>query len=243
MRWRRLADTVRDAPAKDLNLTAGTAFTFLISGGTYALVALTGIVVARKLGAHDRGVYSIVTTVALLYAAFAELGVSKAGIYLIGRGRYPLRQVAANNLSWLFLVGGLWASVMIALGLARSSALPGDLGPQHFLVFALGGSFLLLLVLVKDMLIGSGSLLGYNLLEFIEPFLRAVFIVVAVFVLGVGIVGVLFAWLLAVVLAAVLALRLLARRASLRPAFSPRLFREQLSFGLRSYLGFVFQAA
>ena len=49
MRWRRLANR-----------------SFV---GTYALVALTGVIVARKLGAHDRGVYSIVTTVALLYAA------------------------------------------------------------------------------------------------------------------------------------------------------------------------------
>ncbi|HZP27013.1 MAG TPA: hypothetical protein VFB90_08210, partial [Dehalococcoidia bacterium] len=91
MRWRQLANTVRDAPTKDLNVTAGTALTFIISAGTYVLVALTGIIVARKLGAHDRGVYSIVTTVALLYAAFAELGISKAGIYLMGRGRYTLR--------------------------------------------------------------------------------------------------------------------------------------------------------
>lgn len=242
MRWRRLANSVKDAPTKDLNVAAGTALTFMTSVGTYALVALTGVIVARKLGAHDRGVYSIVTTVALLYAAFAELGLSKAGIYLMGRGRYALREVAANNLSWLLAIGGLWIAIALAIGLRWSSVMPGDLGSQHFLVFALGGACLLLLAVVKDLLIGSGSILGYNLLEFIEPCLRAVLILVAVFALGVGIVGVLFAWLLAIAIASVLALRMLAQRTSLRPSFTAPLFREQLSFGLRGYLGFIFQA-
>ncbi|HZP25845.1 MAG TPA: oligosaccharide flippase family protein, partial [Dehalococcoidia bacterium] len=147
-----------------------------------------------------------------------------------------------NNLCWLLVIGGVWVAAAIGLGLKWSSLMPGGLGPQHFLVFALGGASLLLLAFVKDLLIGTGSLLGYNLLEFAEPFLRALLIVIAVFALGVGIVGVLFAWLLAIVLAGLLALRLLARRTSLRPSFGAPLFREQLSFGLRGYLGFVFQA-
>ena len=67
-------------PAKDIDLTAGAAFTIFVRIGSYALVAVAGIVVARALGAHGRGVYSLATTVAIMFAAFAELGISKAGI-------------------------------------------------------------------------------------------------------------------------------------------------------------------
>ncbi len=242
MPWRRLASSVRDVPAKDLNVAAGAALTFLISSGTYVLVALTGVIVARKLGAHDRGVYSIVTTVALLYAAFAELGISKAGIYLIGQRRSPLPKVAANNLAWLAAVGGLWVAGCLALGLAGPRLLGGDLSMGYYVVFGLGGVCLVLVAFVKDLLIASGSVIAYNLVEFAEPFLRAALILIAVFVLGAGIGGVLLAWLLGIALAGALALRLLSARSALRPRFHPGLMRQQLSFGLRGYLGFVFQS-
>ena len=83
MPLRRLLKTLKDGPAEELNLGAGTAFTVIVRVGSYALVAVAGIVVARALGAHDRGVYSLVFTIAVMYAATSELGVSYAGIYFV----------------------------------------------------------------------------------------------------------------------------------------------------------------
>ena len=243
MLLRRLLTTLKDGPAEELNLGAGTAFTVVVRVGSYALVAIAGIVVARALGAHDRGVYSLVTTIGLMFAAFAELGVSKAGTYFVGQKRYSFQEVTSNNLAWWLVISALWIAGCVAVGVIRPPFVPDALGWPHVVVFAIGGSLLLLFVFTTDLLITSGSLLGYNLIMFVESLARTVLVVGGVVLLSFGIVGVLSAWLAGIGLAVLLAAYLLTKRAKLIPRVDLRGMRDQLSFGVRSNLGFILQSA
>lgn len=241
--WRRLLKTVKDVPAQDLNLGAGIALTFLVRVSAYALVAVAGIVMARALGAHDRGVYSLVITIALVYAAFSELGISRAGIYFVGQKRHSLQAVTSNNLAWLLGVGAIWVTATVTLGVVRPAFVPDELQLPHFLMFALGGVLLQLLLFAQDQQMTSGSVLGYNLIEFTEPVLRGVLIMGAIVLFGAGIVGVLSSWLLAIMITGLLAIYLMSKRARVMPRIGPGLLKAQLSYGLKSQFGFVFQAA
>ena len=243
MRLPRLFDSLHDAPAKDLHLAAGTTLTFLVRAVIYGLAAVTGIVVARALGAHDRGVYVLVTTIAFMFPALAELGVSKAGIYLVGQKKCSVQQLVSNDLALLLPVSAIWISGAIALGLVRPAFIPDDFRFAYFLIFALSGALLLLIGLAKDVLIASGSILGYNAIEFAEPLFRSVIIIAAVLLFGLGVTGVLSVWLLAVVLAGFLALYLMAKRGQLKPLLRLGLLKAQLAFGLRGHLGFILQTA
>jgi O-antigen/teichoic acid export membrane protein len=236
-------ESLRDGPAANLHLGAGTAFTVAVRGSTYVMVAITGIVVARALGAHDRGLYSVVTTIAIMFAALTELGISRAGIYLVGRKRCSLQELIANDAAWILPIATVWVALCLTLGMLKPGILPPDVTFVHYVVFALGGVFLLIIAFAEDVLLASGSVLSYNAIEFTEPFLRTALILGGVILLGIGMTGVLLGWVTAIILAGMLALFLVAKRGALRPILRPRLLRAQLSFGLRGYLGYVLQEA
>lgn len=241
-RVRKLLDTLKDAPVKELNLATGTAFTFAVRILSYALVAVTGIVMARALGAHDRGVYSLITTIALTYASLSELGISKAGVYFFGQKKTSVQAVTSNNLVWLICGGAIWIGVSFLLWILRPSAIY-DLSATDIAVFALGGILIQLAAFAKDQVVMTGSILGYNLIEFAEPLLRFILIVGGVALLGLGVAGVLSAWLLAIGLTAILAAFLMSRRAKLLPTLDIPLLRRQLAYGIKGNLGFMMQAA
>lgn len=241
MLWRRFTSLFRDVEQSELNIGAGTALGFVIRVATYLLVAVGGIVVARALGASDRGVYSLVTAIAT-YAVFLEVGITNAGIYLVGQKRYSLQQIVSNNAAWVLIIGGIWITGSIALVVFEPGFIPDSVSVEYFAIFAIGGVCLLTLGTAKELIVTSGSVVRYGIVEFTEPFLRAVFIIVGVLLLGFGIVGVLFGWLLALAIATGLALAFVAHSASLTPKLERPILKAQFTFGIRSFLGYVLQS-
>src|SRR5256885_16752348 len=122
MRFSALFDALRDAPAKDMHLAAGTALTFSIRILTYVLTAATGIVVARALGAHGRGVYALVVTIAYLFPSISSLGVSWAGVYFVGHKRCSLQEMISNTLAFWLLVSVLWIAGVIVFAVVRPAS-------------------------------------------------------------------------------------------------------------------------
>lgn len=241
MLWRRFTRQFRDVEQSELNIGAGTALGFAVRVSTYLLVAVGGIVVARALGAHDRGVYSLVTAIST-YAVFLEVGITNAGVYLVGQKRFTLQDVISNNAAWLLIIGSVWLSVCIALAVFRPGFIPDSVKVEYFSVFAIGGVCLIAIGTAKEMIVTSGSVVRYVLVEFVEPFLRAIFIIVGVLLLGFGIVGVLFGWLLALVLATGLAITFVGHSARLTPVLEGKLLKAQFTYGVRSFIGYLLQS-
>jgi O-antigen/teichoic acid export membrane protein len=243
MLWRRLLKTLQDGPAGEIHLGAGTALSLLVRFSSYALVAVGGIVMARALGAHDRGVYSLVFTIAVMYAAISELGISFAGIYFVGQGKHSLQAVTSNSLAWWLAIGAVWMGACLALGLTQPAFVPDELGLSELVLIGLGGVLLQLSAITQNVLMATGSVIAYNVIDFTEPALRGVLVIGGILLLGFGLLGVLSSWLLAIAVTTVLSVYLLAKR--VRPTLSlrPGLLREQLAYGLKGNLGFILQAA
>jgi O-antigen/teichoic acid export membrane protein len=78
----------------------------------------TGIITARLLGPHDRGLFTLLIMLPQTLVTFAKMGVAQANVYYIRRARVPVSTVAGNSLMLtgavtllLFgacLVGGKW---------------------------------------------------------------------------------------------------------------------------------------
>ena len=71
-----------------------------------ALVGIT-ILVTRVTGAHGRGIYTLASSVAILAATITALGISWAGIYYIGKGLFPLADVASTLLT-VSMAAAVW---------------------------------------------------------------------------------------------------------------------------------------
>jgi len=73
------------------------------------LSMITGIITARMLGPHKRGIFALVYLFASTVVTFGKLGLSQASVYSIRRDRIPPERVAANALFVSLALGGTLA--------------------------------------------------------------------------------------------------------------------------------------
>lgn len=58
----------------------------------------TGIITARLLGPHDRGLFTLLVMLPQTLVTFAKMGVAQANVYYIRRAKVPVSVVASNSL-------------------------------------------------------------------------------------------------------------------------------------------------
>lgn len=64
----------------------------------------TGIITARILGPHDRGLFTLLIMLPQTLVTFAKMGVAQANVYYVRRARVPVSTVASNSLVLTFVV-------------------------------------------------------------------------------------------------------------------------------------------
>jgi O-antigen/teichoic acid export membrane protein len=96
---------VRSRPSETTGVPS-VGQTSVTSVATVALGAIAGVVVARALGPHDRGIYAIATVAPTLIGIAGTLGVEEAIVYIAGRTHDHQR---TGHL--------IWGSLLIALAL------------------------------------------------------------------------------------------------------------------------------
>ena len=84
----------------------------------------TGIITARILGPHDRGLFTLLIMLPQTLVTFAKMGVAQANVYYVRRARCPVSTVASNS-----LVLTLAVSLLLLVGLLLRRAL--DHRPLH----------------------------------------------------------------------------------------------------------------
>jgi O-antigen/teichoic acid export membrane protein len=133
------ADGERPAPtpeAGERSLTRDVFGTYGTRLLTIALSLFTGIITARMLGPHNRGVFALVYQFAATVVTFAKFGLAQSSVYSIRREHVPPEKVAANALFIALVLG-----VIFALGalLARHQLLATMLRgvPQWALLISL----------------------------------------------------------------------------------------------------------
>lgn len=193
---------------------------------------VAGVIVARILGPSGRGTYYLAIALGGLITQFGNFGLHASNTYYVSRDRSLLPQLTANSLT----VGagfGLLAAVFLLLG-SRLSVLPVD-GPLALLLIpsiALG----LVYMLLQNLLLGTGEVTRYNLIEIGQGLLGLVLISGVIFANVVRPETVFTAGVVATLVATLAAYRTVSKRFRNRLSISIHLMRRSFRYGAKAYV-------
>jgi O-antigen/teichoic acid export membrane protein len=230
----------KERTAADVPLVSGAALIFLARAFEYLIAGITGVILARGLGAHGRGVYGLINETALLLPALVGLAIAESSVYLAGQRRFGLETLLSNALSWILgfavLCGALIATILFT-GLSLLGMTPSELA------IAMAGAILVMVSGTTSVfLLAQGRVQALTSVSVLEPLLRLLGVVGALAAVGLTVTGAISAWLAAILVTAVVCVLLLSRRIRIRPGINLAAFRQQLSFGVRGHMGWIFQA-
>lgn len=200
-----------------------------------------GVLFARLLPPTDRGILALVLLLPVTLAYFADLGVSQAIVYLLGRKKRSLEAVAGTTLALALLLGGVAALVM---WLARAWILPAFFKsvPSSYYLFALGLLPVLLLdTYLLSILRGQQRFAVFNFRRLLTPVFLLAGVIFLTGVGGLGVRGAVIAFAISTLLGLLLSFWFVGysvahtSETSLRLRFQPSLAGEAVAFGLKSY--------
>lgn len=210
--------------------------TFATEIFTVIINLLLGVLTARLLGPERRGALTLVMTLSLTLVYFADLGISQANIYLIGRRKRSEAAVAANSVFIALAVGTV---LSLALWLARNPLLNTLLRglPSHYLAVILLLTPLLLLYTHWMAILRARQSFGvFNFLRLLMPVALLGCMALALLVFQGGIGWAVSAYATGTFLAVGVGLLVAGRLIRFRPVFDWPLARESLTYGVKSYL-------
>lgn len=210
--------------------------TFLTQILIVGLNLMLGVLTARVLGPERRGVLTLVMTMPLTLVYFADLGISKANIYLTSRRKRSETAVAANSAVIALFIGIV---VSLAFWLARNLALNTllrGLPSRYFAAILLLTPLLLLYTYWMAILRARQHFGLFNFLCLLMPVALLGCTGLALLVLKGGIGWAVVAYVTGTLLAVSTGLLVIGRLVRFKPAFDWLLARESLAYGLKSYL-------
>jgi len=146
---------------RDILESLGTRFLLVLLGATGS------ILLTRALGPEGRGLYLGVTSLAMLGAQFATLGMTSSNTYFLNGDREPGRNLAANSVV-LALVLGTLTSLACWLPATQVHGLLPGVGLAAMLAGLATIPVQLLLLFGQNLLIARGAFRSYNLVELIR---------------------------------------------------------------------------
>jgi O-antigen/teichoic acid export membrane protein len=210
-----------------------------IFGGQVAMTLIgvvTGIITARWLGPHDRGLFQLLTLLPVTLSNFAKLGIPQANVYFMRRRGASPTDVATNSVWLAFVLGAIlvaicWFGREWLLTRVLEGTPTGLLLPVLAVVpFTLLQAFFLGVAQAQE------RFREYNIQQVVPNVLALVGMVVSLVVLKQGLVGaVLVQMAILVFVSGWLAVRV-HRRVRLRFAPAPALAGQMMSFGSKSYV-------
>jgi O-antigen/teichoic acid export membrane protein len=196
----------------------------------------TGIILARKLGPHDRGILALVILLPSTVITVAKFGITQANVYFINREQYSASAVASNSTSLALVLSAISCTVCWLLrDWLFSTVLPG-VEPWALALALARVPILLLDDYLYGVLQATGHFNLYNSRLILSESLRVLLIVLALLVLHLG----LFAAVLIYTLVSVVNIVWLVFSTYRLIPFSLRvdfkLLKGQLEFGAKSYV-------
>ncbi len=217
------------------HLTVGLVAGFASQG----LGALVSILVIRKLGPLERGIYAMVLALNTTLTYCLDLGISAANETFLGKAEWSLGAVNGISLASSGLFGG---SAIVAGWIFRGELvnriMPGVSPAEIALGLALV-PFTLYSLYGESMLVGIEAIVLLNKISFLQSLLLMIGSAIFVILLNGGVKALLIVWAGAYVISALLVFLVLVRRD--RPAFHLALWRKALSFGVRSFVTRAFR--
>ncbi len=209
---------------------------FVTDGFVVALNLLLGVLMARVLGPERRGVLTLVMTLPLTLVYFADLGLSQANVYFLGRSKRPESSIVANSVLIALVLGAVVGLALWSIRGLVLNTLLDDL-PSHYLVAILLLVPLLLLYTYWMAILRARQQFGlFNLLRLLIPLALLGCTALALLVIRGGIGWAVVAYLVGNALAIGISLFVVGRLVQFKLTFDWPLARESLAYGLKSYL-------
>ena len=200
---------------------------------------LSGVVLARWLGPHDRGILALVLLLPSTVLTLVKLGVSQATVFFINRKEATVDQVASNSVI-LALLLGLVSSVFVWV--TRDNLLHKVLSdvPDWALLLALVRIPLLLLDnYLYSILQATGQFGLYNRRLLQSEGIRLVLVAVFVVGLDMGLAAAVATYTFIGLVNIVWLMFNMRETIHFSLSFDSALLRRMLSFGIRSYVQVV----
>lgn len=141
---RRAAPTIEPGAVKPRRMSQDVLGVFGSRTFGSLLGTITGIILARTLGPHDRGIFALVVLLPSTLVTITKLGITQANVYCVRREGAKLEMVATNSLLLALILGlGTSAIVWLARGSLLSTMMRGV--PEWALLLALWRYSLLLI--------------------------------------------------------------------------------------------------
>jgi O-antigen/teichoic acid export membrane protein len=209
--------------------------TVLIQLFQLAAIIGTTILVTRVTGAHGRGIYALVSSLATLAAMVTALGISWAGIYYIGKRLFPLADVASTLLTVSMAASGVATAGLGAAYIVFQHTYFHELSPTQAVVMIILTAFLQLTTTTASIVLGMNRPLHYAALSLIQLGVALV-IQVALAVAGsLTATSALLALVIGAATSTGFGLLLVGREVPLRLGLDSKILRAFFSFGIRGY--------
>jgi O-antigen/teichoic acid export membrane protein len=210
-----------------------------VLGGQVAMTAigvLTGIITARWLGPHDRGLFQLLILLPTMLSNFVKLGIPQASVYFMRRKGASPSAIASNALWFAFTTGTLlsvacWFGRDWFLRRLLKGAPPELVAPTLALV-----PFVLLQFYLLGVAQAQERFREYNVRQIVPNVLSLVGMFVVLVVLHRGLVGAVLTQAAIVVFMSVWLTVRVHREAPLAPRVDATLLRGMLGFGAKSYV-------
>jgi len=199
---------------------------------------ITSVIVNRTLGPEGRGLYAVALAVGATGVQFANLGLHASNTYYVSRDRSLLPKLIGNSIVVSFSIGGIWACGAWAFFTFYPSLAPieGTLLALALVYTPFGLAYMLL----QNLLLGLQDVRAYNKTELISGALNVAFIGLAI-MLGVVRPETIFISGLVVLIGCLTWVVLhLKKGFVISPMPSFILFKENIRYGLKAYMGALF---
>jgi O-antigen/teichoic acid export membrane protein len=206
-----------------------------------ALAFGVSVLLARALGPHDRGVYSIFMLSASIAQALLSLGLSVSAIYYLSRGEHSLARIVANGLqAALFSAACSGAFVLIAWPIAGRWLGDNDVPYWAFaFVVPLFVNYNMMLAVFQ----GSSRFIAMNVLILLHPLIQLSLLAGGMLLGNVDTTAAIVFWSAGALVPSLVGIALLRPSMSI-PALlqlDPASLREQALFGMRGQAGNLMQ--
>lgn len=199
------------------------------------LSLVTSILVARTLGPEARGLYALALTIGMIGVQLSNLGLHSSNTFQIAKHPELMPSLLGNSLAVSFIFGNLCAvtaGVMFYL-------FP-DLAPIQGLLLFLALSWIpfgLAFLLTQNLLVGIQEIRTFNKIELINKVTSILLILLIIALNWTSAESIFSAALAAMIFCFILMTKKLTKHLPRRPHLSFPIFKRNISYGIKSYLG------
>ena len=199
------------------------------------------VLIARELGPEGNGFYAMAILIPTMLANFLNFGVGPATVYYVSRGEFNVHQAMAGNLRLALIVATAGVAcalpVLVIWGAELFPAIPQGLLYLGLASFPLT----LLLAYLNTILQGLEDFKAFNLTVLLPPYVNLVGVVIALYVLTLGVEGAMVAYITGQLVGLLVVFSLLSRskvtRAEAEQSTPLSVYaRRTLSYGWKAHL-------